>query len=305
MRPYAIYCLQLDLEWVIFGLLVGTRGSLEAGSHPVWSRWKGQMQPSVFRWAVWVGLWVLIAANASRAETVLNFQPSPISGGVPEFIYTGGATGQLQAGPGSLGNGDGALPLALQTAGGLFVSTPFSIPNAIAGKEFVGSTTNFYDVTLSLTGFTASAPSFMLGGLIRQPLSNGTFSMRATDGTLLLSASATDAIISRSPINEDGSIISATISYTGGVIGSYVQPTPASISFTLIATPATASTSGGYLDRFDADATGQFSGTAAATVPTPAAVWGGIALMGVLALWKLIANRKSAFAFIPISRRRK
>src|SRR4051812_35585563 len=195
------------------------------------------MHSSIYRCVAWVGLCLLIAANTTRAESVLNFQPSPVSGGTPEFIYTGGATGQLLAGPGSVGNGDGALPLASQTAGGLFVSTPFVIPDAIAGKEIVGgSSTNFYDVTMGLSGFTAAAPSFMLGGLIRQPLSNGTFSLRATDGTLLLTASATDAIISRSPTNEQGSIISATISYTGGLLNSYVQPTPASISFTLLAT---------------------------------------------------------------------
>ncbi len=273
--------------------------------YPVWSRWKGQMHSSVFRCAAWVGLLVCITANAARAESVLNFQPSPISGGVPEFIYTGGATGQLLAGPGSLGNGDGALPLASQTAGGLFISTPFVIPDAILGKEISGSTTNFYDVTMALSGFNASAPTFTLGGMIWQPLSNGTFSMRATDGTLLLTADATNAFISRSPSNEQGSIISANISYTGGVISSYVQPTPASISFTLIATPATATVTGDYLDRFEADATGEFSGTKAVAIPTPAAVWGGIALMLVLGILKVISRRKAAFALIPISRRRK
>ena len=114
------------------------------------------MHSSVYRWVAWVGLWVLIVANAARGESVLNFQSSPISAGVPEFVYTGGAAGQLLAGPGSLGNGDGALPPNLQTAGGLFVSTPFVIPDAIVGKSFSGSTTNFYDVTMSLTGFQAA-----------------------------------------------------------------------------------------------------------------------------------------------------
>src|SRR5881394_1613243 len=162
------------------------------------------MQLRMYRLGLWAGLWVLIAANAARAESVLNFQPSPISGGNPEFIYTGGATAQLQAGPGSLGNGDGALPLSLQTAGGLFISTPFVIPDAIAGKSFTGTTTNFFDVTMSLSGFVAASPSFELGGLIYQPLSNGTFNLTATDGTLLLTASATDAIISRSETSEAG-----------------------------------------------------------------------------------------------------
>jgi hypothetical protein len=264
------------------------------------------MQSVVYRWVAWVGLWVLIVANAARAESVLNFQPTPISAGNPEFIYTGGATGQLLAGPGSLGNGDGALPPDTQTAGGLFVSTTFVIPDAIAGKSFSGSSTNFYDVTLSLTGFTAASPSFMLGGLIYQPLSNGTFNMTATDGTLLLKANATDAFISRSPTNEQGSIISATISYTGGVISSYVQPTPASISFSLIATPATATTSNGYLDRFEADATGQFSGTPAVAIPVPASVWGGLMLMFALGIWKwIVTRRKGTVVLIPISRRNK
>jgi len=265
------------------------------------------MHYSVYRWVAWVGLWVLIVANAARAETVLNFQPTPISAGSAEFIYTGGASGQLLAGPGSLGNGDGALPPDTQTAGGLFVSTPFVIPDAIAGKSFSGSSTNFYDVTLSLTGFSAASPSFMLGGLIYQPLSNGTFNMTATDGTLLLKASAIDAYISRSPVNEQGSILSATISYTGGVISSYVQPTPASISFTLIATPGTASTTNGYLDRFEADATGEFSGTKAVAIPVPASVWGGAALLAVLGIWKWMSTRgnKSAMAVIPVSRRKR
>jgi len=264
------------------------------------------MHSSVYRWVAWVGLCVLIAANAARAESVLNFVPSPISGGVPEFIYTGGATGQLKAGPGSLGNGDGALPPDQQTAGGMFVSTPFLIPDAIAGKTFSGSTTNFYDVTMSLSGFVASSPSFMFGGMIYQPLSNGSFNMTATDGTLLLTASATDAFISRSPSNEQGSILSATISYTGGVIGSYVQPTPASISFTLLATPTSATVTNGYLDGFSADATGEFSGTQAVSVPVPASVWmGGVLLMAV-GLWKWHANRqKGAVELIPIERRRR
>jgi hypothetical protein len=254
----------------------------------------------------WIGLCVLICASVSRAESVLNFQPTPISAGNPEFIYTGGASGQLIAGPGSVGNGDGALPPDSQTAGGLFMSTPFVIPDAIAGKSITGSTTNFYDVTMSLSGFDAAAPSFMFGGSIWQPLSNGTFSMKATDGTLLLTASATDAFISRSPINEQGSILSATISYTGGLISSYVQPTPASISFTLIATPATASMTGGYLDRFEADATGEFSGTPAVAVPTPAAVWGGFVLMMALGMWKwMTTRRQEAVELIPIPRRRK
>jgi hypothetical protein len=248
----------------------------------------------------------LVASNTARAESVLNFQPSPISAGVPEFIYTGGATGHLQAGPGSVGNGDGALPLASQTAGGLFISTPFVIPDAIAGKEFTGSTTNFYDVTMTLSGFAAASPSFMFGGNIVQSLSNGSFSMTATDGTLLLTASATDAIITRSPDNEQGSIISATISYTGGVISSYVQPTPASMSFTLIASPTKGTTTNGYLDAFQADATGQFSGIKAVSVPTPAAVWAGVVLMVLLGVWKWMASRrKMSVELIPISRRRK
>src|SRR5205814_2269087 len=137
------------------------------------------------------------------------------------------------------------------------------------------------------------------------PLSNGTFNLTATDGTLLLTASATDAIISRSETSEAGSILSATISYTGSVIGSYVQPTPASISFTLLATPATASTSGGYLDAFSADATGQFSGTAAIAVLVPASVWGGAALLAVLSGWKWMSSRsgRRAVELIPIERR--
>jgi hypothetical protein len=248
---------------------------------------------------------MLIVANTARAESVLNFEPSPISAGVPEFIYTGGAPGHLLAGPGSLGNGDGALPPNRQTGGGLFISTPFVIPDAIVGKTFSGSTTNFYDVTMTLGGFAAASPIFMLGGIIYQPLSNGTFNITATDGTLLLTASATDAFISRSPTNEEGSILSATISYTGGLIRSYVEPTPASISFTLIANPTTASTTNGYLDGFSADATGQFSGMPAVAVPVPASVWGGVALLAVLAIWKWMNTRENrrAVAVVPIQRR--
>lgn len=292
--------MRLDLE--------GTNGSAE-GERGLADGADGRdkMLSMRFRWVAALGLCALLFANVARAETVLNFEPTPVSAGSPEFLYTGGASGQLMAGPGSLGNGDGALPVASQTAGGLLVSTPFVIPDAIAGKEFSGGGTNFYDVTLSLSGFVAGAPSFLFGGLINQPLSNGTFQLKATDGTLLLSASATDAFIQRSPFNEQGSILSATISYTGGVIGSYVQPTPASISFSLIATPATASTTNGYLNQFSADATGAFSGTRAVAVPTPAAVWAGIVLMLALGMWKWIANRgsKEAVALIPVSRRKK
>src|SRR3954469_22717577 len=152
----------------------------EAGANPFGACGWDRMLHPVYRWTATVGLCLLMATNAARAESVLNFKPSPISAGVPEFIYTGGASGQLVAGPGSLGNGDGALPLSSQTAGGLFVSTPFVIPDAIAGKEISGSSTNFYDVTMTLSGFNASAPAFDFGGMYWQPLSNGTFNITAT-----------------------------------------------------------------------------------------------------------------------------
>src|SRR5258706_13745262 len=97
----------------------GTHGSSGGGIHfPFGAGGRDKMHSSVYRCVAWVGLWVLIVANAARAEAVLNFQPSPISGGVPEFIYTGGTAGEALVGGGGVEGGGAGSDAALPTERG-------------------------------------------------------------------------------------------------------------------------------------------------------------------------------------------
>src|SRR5437868_6590739 len=109
-------------------------------------------------WGYLSGVALLAASSIASASTLVNYKPTPVSPTTPEFLFQGGAVPSLQTGPGSIGNGDGQLPEANQTAPGLESDTPFIIPG-VPGSivDPVAGTTNFYDTSLLLTGLQASA----------------------------------------------------------------------------------------------------------------------------------------------------
>src|SRR5882672_10832902 len=107
----------------------GTSGSIRRRDQiPFGAGGRDKMHSSVYRWVAWVGLCVLMAASATRAESVLNFQPTPISAGNPEFIYTGGATGELVAGPGAWAMETGRCRLLRRPPAGYSSARRLSFP---------------------------------------------------------------------------------------------------------------------------------------------------------------------------------
>ncbi len=68
------------------------------------------------------------AGASAQAGSLLTFEASPTSPGLPEVIWTNTPLPQLIAGPGGCcRNDDGTLPPFRQSPGGLEIQTPLSI----------------------------------------------------------------------------------------------------------------------------------------------------------------------------------
>lgn len=230
---------------------------------------------------------VLAGGTVASAATLVDYKPLPVSPTMPEFIFSGGANPSLQSGPGVVGNADGTLPIASQTAGGLDIETPFLIPG-IPGSLLhpTSGTTEFYDVTLVLGGLVANASAVASGPVLIQQLGNGTFTLFSTDPdgigpltpTLLLSGNITNNSFIVGSGDSAGEFNSMGVTYTAGVIYNALIASGApasgnSMSISLLDVSPTLSVDGdGKLADFTANGTGQFS-----YVPEPASV----ALLGV------------------------
>jgi len=225
-------------------------------------------------------------ATYTHGTLLLNFKPVPLSAD-PElaFMGVGPLAPALRDAAGSHGNGDGNLPLNQQTAPGLLVDTPLTIPGSIDGKvPNPNATTSFRDVTLSLTGLEQSGPAYPAGAMLGQLLQSGTFTLMSTSGpagtpqTLLLTGTIDNALVLTN-LQGSGLVLSADVHYTGGVIYNAaaatlgiknMPPIAGELSWTLlnmIATPPHASP-GTYMPEFTADVNGQFS-----YVPEPSVLW--------------------------------
>lgn len=244
------------------------------------------------------GLRVLLAAAAisvcgaqsARAGVITFVQWSPVpSNSLPEMVYNS-VTG-LQTGAGAISNGDGNQPLAVQTPGGLETDTidnaplpPFSFNSSV-----ITGGTGYYDTTLTFTsGMAPAGAAQQFGALDIQALTPGTFmltSSTATGSVLLLSGTISGANLitgvdnSTSAAQLDGN----GVTYTGGLLvanapaGSVMGGNSMSISMTAVTPPL--GESGGVLNSFTADATGQFDITVA---PEPATL--GLILPGLIML---------------------
>jgi len=266
-----------------------------------------------------VALTLTFMASSAHGSLLVDFLPEPASPGTPEFIWWDGTA--LTIGPGAMGTGfpppgggtdpgagDGELLPQNQDIPGLQIVTPFVItgPTPPGGVVNVsaGSTT-FYDVTLNITQplAAAGAPDTLYGVYVVQELTGGAFEVWSTDPiettndvhnpTLLLAGTIEDAAIAGILHSDTGAVLSATITYTDGVIYEaaleqyYALGITGSFSWSLLDIDSPLSITGGTLDDFEANGTGQFSGIGDPIIPEPAT----LGLLGSGA-WVLVMRRR-------------
>jgi len=229
--------------------------------------------------------------HASVIE-LLNWAPVPDSIQPPfsEINYTGA---NLQTGPGAIGNGDGNLPPANQTPGGLQVDTTLNapIPFSFADSIFTGGT-GYYDVSLTFTGLAPVGAAFQAGGIDIQALGSGTFTFTATPvapaaGITILTGTIAGADITGADGGQAGAVFDAHgVTYTGGAIFAAFPANfmPAgndmSISMTGVIPQFGINAASHQLNPFTSDATGLFD----VQVPEPATLSLGLIGVGALVL---------------------
>jgi len=248
-----------------------------------------------------------LSASIASAFTLVDYKPGPVSPNLPEFTFSGPVGAPFfRTGPGAVGNGDGILSPANQTAGGLDAETPFII-NGVPGSQvdFNAGTTLFWDTTLTfLNGFTANAPAVNLNspnpaGPFFQSLAGGNFELRSTTGLLLLAGNvSTASFISGSNGGGSGSgaeFNAGGVNYTGGLIfNALVTQAGAaaalgngmSIAMTDVLPQFAIDPADGFLRDFNANGTGLFNTN---IVPEPATI-GLVALSGI----GLLSRRRRA-----------
>lgn len=232
-------------------------------------------------------------AGVVRADAILNFGPLP-NNNIPEFQFNtlaGDPAPSFRQAAGAVGNGDGNLPTANQTAGGLQLTTAF-LPaySALRGQD-IADAHLFYDATLSLTGFMANGPAGSLGAVLGQNLGAGDFQIFATNGELLLAGHANSATITGT--GTTGSTFSADVVYNGGSFLSYLPGTTGAFSFTDLQITPTLSLGQTYISDFTANGTGDFR-VDASFVPVPAAAWSGMGLIALLGGMQFLRRRAIA-----------
>ena len=243
-------------------------------------------------------------AQAAPSVQLLQFEPTPVSPGVPEFNWTGPG-GVYVDGPGSHLNGDGNLPVPAQLSPGLQVDTKLIVPAPAGSGELIDANgSHFYDADLRIFGPNGQPGLNDTGGFYFpninqavQTLSDGSFVLTATDGaTVLLTGTFTSNTITIPLGGTSSGYQSSTVTYTGGVIlaaalaaneggpgsGSVSMVTPAPITVNIGAPVAG---TGGFIDSatvnaFSADATGVLNTT---LIPEPASL--SLLSLGALGLF--------------------
>jgi hypothetical protein len=167
---------------------------------------------------------LLLACGSTRASTLFDFKPIPISPGTNEFSFS--SVAGFTEGPGSVGNGDGLLPVALQSVPGLQADTPFTLPGIPGSTVNADGSTTFYDVTMHMGNMTPipGQAANSLGTDI-QVLNTGTFTFTNTTNTVvLLSGTITTPKIEGDDGGDAGAFFKSNgVTYTGGVITAALQ----------------------------------------------------------------------------------
>jgi hypothetical protein len=221
---------------------------------------------SAIRSAAGIAVLSLAWVNAAPAATLVTFKPYPISPTTPEFSFDGSL---LNEAAGTSSSGDGATAPPSQAAPGLQIDTPFNIPAIAGGVVNVGGSTTFYDASLELNGFSAIAPAAIVFGTLIQPLILGDFSIKATDGTVLLHGVVQSSAITGANGGTAGAAFSsANVTYDGGLIFQKLSQAGGTLngndfSFSFVDATPSFSINGqtGRLSAFTANATGLFNAT--------------------------------------------
>lgn len=224
-------------------------------------------------------------SSLASAATLVDYKPGPVSPTTPEFVFGGGPVPSFQTGPGAIGNGDGALPQALQTPGGLDSETPFLIP-AVPGSQVGVSSTKFFDSTLNFAGLAANAPAINAGGTLIQSLGPGSFQLLSTTGINLLTGTISTSTFIVGAGGAGATFNASGVNYTGGLIfnalvaaGGDPNANSMSISMTDVSPTFSINGASGFLNDFTANATGLFNVN---VIPEPGAVTGAAILAGAV-----------------------
>ena len=162
-----------------------------------------------------------------------------------------------------------------------------------AGSIFTGLSGGNVDqgATLTFTGLTASAMATTSGSSISQTLGLGTFTLKSASNVTLLSGSfgggniltADTSGSTASIITTVNSVVYDTTPYLTG--SGLTNPGSFSISMTSVTPPPTIV--GGYLSKFQAGGSANFSAQKPAGTPEPATLatfaLGGLGLLGLIA----------------------
>lgn len=241
---------------------------------------------SALRFSFCLAIFTLFVSGPAVGQSQINlleFLAAPSSQSSSELVFTSNA---LTNGPGTVGtgfdnagSGDGTDPLVDQDATGLLATTPFTVTGVPGGifNTTGGGESTFFDVTMLISNLAATAPASseplqsFPGNLLVQELGNGTIEIFSTDPdpgvggeVLLLSATLSNAVLSGLENFQSGSVVSASLVYTGGVVLSQAGFAPGAtgqLSFSLIdIDPSlTINSTSGFLNTFEADATGLFT----------------------------------------------
>lgn len=244
------------------------------------------------------------SATSHGAVQLIQFQPNPVSPTLPEFSWTGPG-GNFVDNTGSHSDGTAGVP-------GLQIDTPLVVAAPVtAGETIDAFGSHFRDAAITLSSSTNLATfqdtgAGILGGQWFQTLTNGSFTITATDGTVLLTGNVSGNFFGSSLASSSAGFNGGTVAYTGGLIynalvASGGVPTgDMSVSMTKInntgnpSNDAIGVTQTGPVDpfgqapatvsAFDADATGVFD---VLSIPEPAS-------LGVLAVVGLFLPRRRA-----------
>jgi hypothetical protein len=247
---------------------------------------------------------LISGAVAHGAFEIVQFEPGPVSPNIPEFSWTGPG-GNFVTGAGVVGNGDGNLPEAAQTPGGLELDSPLPVPGIPNSTIDVNNDTHFFDVTMTLSSDTVAADLHDTGGGVLagsnaiQPLSSGTFTFVTTPSVVgqapvvLLTGTLSQNALTVPEGSTSSGFQTATVTYTGGAILNALNggtPITGSASISLVSLDGPIVINQGAaifgnifeatINPFDANADGVFD---VPNIPEPASV-GILAAAGMLSM---------------------
>jgi hypothetical protein len=241
---------------------------------------------------------VMAISSSSQAKELLSWEADPISDPAPGFQWDGV---KLTAGPGMFSNGDGNNQApggnGVFSKPGLRTSVAFLL-NGVSSSHATATSTTFFDTSMSVTGLAAVGNAANFGGLLVQSLGSGTFTFTSSNDTVggpvvLLTGTITDASLSGISASNTGSVISATVTYTSGLIFDAMVSngfdTVGSASWSLVDINPVLKIDpvSHLLAAFSSNSSGLFAAEVIGntpSIPSPAALPAGLALLGGLAL---------------------